>query len=100
MCLAVVESGATAQWNGTTWSAVSAPPFGPGYRLMAIDCVTASHCIGVHGYSNDSAPAIWASGWVATAPYGAPAGPQDLDCPTLTTCFITTSTGFTRSRVV
>jgi hypothetical protein len=98
MCLAVVDSGATARWTGTSWAATSPPTTGPGYRLRAVDCVTANHCVGVHGYTNDSAPVIWRGGWFASTPYDRELYPQDIDCPTAATCFITTDTGVSRSR--
>ena len=97
-CLALADSGDWAQWNGSTWTAH--PADWNAYRLGSLSCLTADHCIGTHGYSNDSAPVTWNAGVWSGAPdgtYSPDYVPYAPECPTVATCFVAGGTTVSRS---
>jgi hypothetical protein len=98
MCLAVVDQGASARWDGSRWTVLNGNLASASYRLGDLECVTVDYCLGVQAYSNSDSPVTWsAAGWAFASPYGRPTYSEWVECPSLTTCFVTGRDGVTRS---
>jgi hypothetical protein len=95
-CLAVLDSGVVGRWNGTAWTFQPAHP--DAFRLGSLSCVTATHCLASHGYSNDDWPIAWNSNgsWTDDGTYP-PEWHSKAECLNLTTCFIGGTTMVSRS---
>lgn len=95
-CLAVLDSGVVGRWNGSAWTFQPAHP--DAFRLGSLSCVTATHCLASHGYSNDDWPIAWNSNgsWTDDGTYP-PEWHSKAECLDLTTCFIGGTTMVSRS---
>ncbi|MBT9254908.1 fibronectin type III domain-containing protein [Phycicoccus sp. MAQZ13P-2] len=99
MCLAVVGIGTTARWDGSSWTVVPGQDIGPGTGLSDISCVTDDWCLGVHPYTNASAPVQWrGAGWSGGTRYGRDTQSDVVDCPSTTVCVVAGSQEVTWSR--
>ncbi|MGO4597454.1 hypothetical protein [Terrabacter sp. 2RAF25] len=95
-CVLAVQSGSWAQWNGSAWtvhlidSSVN--------RFGTLTCLTSSHCLATHPYSNDTVPMVWNSGtWSDDGTYAPDEVPYAPECPTIATCFVAGGTTVSRS---
>jgi hypothetical protein len=95
-CIVVLDQGAWAQWNGSVWTAHPAEM--TAYRLGSLTCLTATHCLATHPYSNDTVPEVWNSGvWSDDGTYTPDEIPFAPECPTPDTCFVAGGTTVSRS---
>jgi len=95
-CLVAVQNGSWAQWNGSAWTlhVTDSSPF----RFGALTCLTATHCLATHPYSNDWSPMAWNSGtWSDDGTYAPNEIPFAPECPTMATCFVAGGTNVSRS---
>jgi hypothetical protein len=95
-CVLAVQSGSWAQWNGSAWS-VHVLGWS-AYRFGTLTCLTPSHCLATHPYSNDTSPTAWNSGtWSDDGTYAPDEVPESPECPTMATCFVPGGTTVSRS---
>jgi hypothetical protein len=95
-CVAVVDQGQWAQWNGSSWTAHASDS--NAYRLGTLTCLTGTHCLATHPYSNDEVPEVWNSGaWHEDGRYAPDEVPYAPECPTMATCFVAGGTTVSRS---
>jgi hypothetical protein len=96
MCVAVVDDGSWAQWNGSAWTAHV--PDWTAYRLGTLACISADHCLATYAYSNDTTSVTWNAGvWGAEGGTYPPDEHGTPECPSIATCFVAGTTTVSRS---
>lgn len=95
-CISVTYDGSWAQWDGATWTPHPADA-GSGW-FGSLTCLTASHCVATHQFSNDWQVTVWNSGqWAFGGTYAPNEVPSAAECPTMEACFVAGGTTVSRS---